>query len=290
MTKWPVRLLLIAFFFLFPQAYGQAQQSNKSLLWRISSKEMKQPSFLFGTIHLICPADYTWTDKMQQSLKQAEAICLEMDMDAPGIYQQIALGMVDTSGKTLKDYFTEEEYKLMARYMADSMGMDIAVFAKMKPAALQTMLVGQSFDCENPVSYENNIMQEAQHDKKEILGLEMVAEQLDLFDNLPADSVVKELLELVQGKDESKEDYSQLVAAYKNQDLPALHELIQKSGAKDFDLGGFLDTRNEKWVPRMVEKMDQRAIFFAVGAGHLWGENGLISLLRKQGYVVEPIK
>jgi uncharacterized protein YbaP (TraB family) len=289
MTKWLASLLLTCFL-LFSQAYGRAQQNNRSLLWRISSKEMKHPSYLFGTIHLICPEDYTWTDKMEQSLKQSDAVCLEMDMDAPGIYRQIALGMLDTSGKTLKDYFTEDEYKLMAKYLADSMGMDIAMFAKMKPAALQTVLAGKTFKCDNPVSYENNIMQEAQHDKKEILGLEQVEEQLDLFDNLPADSVVKELLETVQGKDESNDEDIQLVAAYKNQDLPLLYELIQKSGAKDFDLGGFLDTRNEKWIPRMVEKMDQRAIFFAVGAGHLWGQNGLISLLRKRGYVVEPVK
>lgn len=290
MTKWPASLLLITVFLLFPHAYSQAQENNKSLLWRISSKELKKPSYLFGTIHLICPGDYNWTDKMEQSLEQADAVCLEMDMDDPGIYRQIAQGMVDTSGKTLKEYFTEEEYGLLAKYVADSMGMDITVFANMKPAALQTVLVGKTFDCDNPVSYENNIMQEAQHDKKEILGLERVDEQLDLFDNLSPDSVVKDLLEVVRGNDGSKDEYDQLVTAYKNQDLPALHALIQSSGAKDFDLGGFIDTRNEKWIPRMVEKMDQRAIFFAVGAGHLWGDQGLISLLRKQGYTVEPIK
>ena len=40
----------------------------------------------------------------------------------------------------------------------------------------------------------------------------------------------------------------------------------------------------------MVGKMDQKPVFFAVGAGHLWGENGLISLLRKEGYTVEPLR
>lgn len=50
------------------------------------------------------------------------------------------------------------------------------------------------------------------------------------------------------------------------------------------------DERNEKWIDRMAERMDQKSIFFAVGAGHLWGEKGLIHLLKEQGYMVEPVK
>jgi uncharacterized protein YbaP (TraB family) len=64
---------------------------------------------------------------------------------------------------------------------------------------------------------------------------------------------------------------------------------MQESAKKDIDLAGFIDVRNEKWISRMGEKMDQQSVFFAVGAGHLWGEYGLIKLLRAAGYKVEPI-
>jgi uncharacterized protein YbaP (TraB family) len=133
-------------------------------------------------------------------------------------------------------------------------------------------------------------MAEAQKGKKEIVGLETVSEQLDLFDNLPIDSVIKDIMSVVNGKSTDISDYQKLVAAYKKQDLPALYKYIKESGELDKDLGGFLDVRNEKWIPKMTSMMDIHPMFFAVGAGHLYGENGLISLLRKAGYTVTPLK
>jgi uncharacterized protein YbaP (TraB family) len=32
-----------------------------------------------------------------------------------------------------------------------------------------------------------------------------------------------------------------------------------------------------------------QSVLFAVGAGHLGGENGLLNLLKKQGYSVKPL-
>jgi uncharacterized protein YbaP (TraB family) len=251
---------------------------------------MKEKSYLFGTIHLICPQDYIWTDAMKQSLLKSKEVCFEMDMDDPNIMMQIAAGMIDQSGKKLKDYFSLADYEKLEKYVKDSLGMNIELFQQMKPVALQTLFSTQSSDCSNPISYENNIMEAAKTDKKEITGLETVSEQLDLFDNLPVDSVIKDIVDLLNGKNTDRGDFKKLTTAYKNQDLPALGKLIKESGASDKDIDGFLDVRNEKWIPRMIEKMDKTSVFFAVGAGHLYGENGLISLLKKAGYTVTPIK
>lgn len=289
MKIWP-RLFLMLVCIVAGQPAFSKHQTAKSLLWRISSKEMKKPSFLFGTMHLICPQDYFWTDSMQSTLHRSDIVCFEMDLDAPDIYLQVAKGMINNEDKKLSDYFTEEQYNDLKQYLADSVGVDISVFQMMKPVALQTMLAERSLACSAPVSYEANIMQLAKQENKEIIGLESPGEQFDLFDNLPADSVVKDVMNIIKGKDDSKELYGKLMTAYKNQDLPALHELIEESGKKDLDLAGFLDNRNEKWIPRMAEKMDQGSIFFAVGAGHLWGSYGVINLLRKSGYTVEPVK
>jgi len=133
-------------------------------------------------------------------------------------------------------------------------------------------------------------MEQAKKDKKEIIGLEQPEEQIELFDNLPADTVVKEIMETVTGTEKDNGDYQKLVNAYKKQDLPTLYKLINNSGESPIDLAGFLDDRNRKWIERMEDKMDQNSIFFAVGAGHLWGDNGVINLLRKEGYTVVPVK
>ncbi|OSZ78327.1 hypothetical protein CAP35_08715 [Chitinophagaceae bacterium IBVUCB1] len=287
--------LITAFLLLCLHGYAQekatSKAADKSLLWRISNKEMKEPSYLFGTIHLICEQDYVWTDAMAKCLQAAKELCLELDMDDPNITMQIAMGMMNSNGKTLKSYFDDTTYTKLEKYMKDSVGMGIEMFQTMKPVMLLTMFSAKSPICSSAVSYETNLVQLAQVQQKEVTGLESVEEQLDLFDNLPTDSVIKEITDILNGKNSDKTAYyKKLINAYKNQDLPALGDLIKESGATDKDLGGFLDVRNEKWVPRMIEKMDKNSTFFAVGAGHLYGDNGVINLLRKAGYTVVPVK
>src|SRR5689334_20196089 len=114
--------LFLFLFILIPiasPAQTRVADSN-SLLWKVSNKEMKKASYLFGTIHLICEEDYLWTNAMKKSLSASEAICFEMDMDDPTLMTQVAMGMLDQSGKQLKDYFTEEQYTRLAKFVEDS--------------------------------------------------------------------------------------------------------------------------------------------------------------------------
>lgn len=275
-------------------AYCNAQQKkpidNKSLLWKITGKNIKKPSFLFGTIHMLCQDDYIWTPTMEASLKRANEVCFEMDMDDPNMMVTVATGMIDASGKTLKDYFTTEQYAKIDQYVTDSLGMSLDLFQQMKPVALQSLFATSAVSCTNTVSYEAKIMEKAQQQKKEVTGLEEASEQLALFDSLPIDSVVADLLETVSQGKAQKDEYALMLAAYKKQDLPALYALINEAGGNGLDLGKFLTDRNEKWIVRMEERMEQKSIFFAVGAGHLWGDKGVIQLLKEQGYDVTPLK
>lgn len=252
---------------------------------------MKQPSYLFGTIHLICKEDYVWTPAMKKSFAKANEVCMEMDMDDPGLMMEVAIGMIDNSGKKLKDYFTEEQYSKLSRYVKDSLGMDISMFQQMKPSALQIIFATKAASCANPLAYETVLTEEAKKLNKEVTGLESVSEQIALFNSTPADSIVNELMAMVEGTDKEQNEYEKLVAFYKQQDLAALHTYIQQSSHSSTNrITAFLDERNEKWIERMVDRMDKGPVFFAVGAGHLWGENGLITLLKKSGYSVVPVK
>lgn len=263
---------------------------NKSLLWKISGKDMRQPSYLFGTIHIICKENYLWTEQMRQSFEASDEVCMEMDMDDPSIVMEIASGMIETNGKKLADYFKEDDYKLVEQYFKDSIGINIAMFSTMKPIVLQTLLMPAVEMCDSTVSYEVKITDAAKALKKEITGLESPAEQLKLLDAIPVDSIIKELIDVASGNTGEQFETLAMINAYIEQDIPALHALILKSKEQGDNLDVFLDERNEKWIDRMAEHMDQKSIFFAVGAGHLWGDKGLINLLRQQGYTVEALK
>jgi len=271
-------------------AQQKAGPKDQSLLWRISGKHLAKPSYLFGTIHLICVDDYLWTPKMKESLAKSDKICFEMNLNDPNVMVQAALGLMDTSGKTLKDYFTPEQYTILKNYLKDSAGLDISLFEQMKPIALQSIIGTTGLNCDNPISYEDSIMKTGLKDNKEITGLEEPAEQINVLESIPVDTVVKQLLDDIKNNNTNDSEYWKLISAYKRQDLPALYELISSSKELGDDMGVFLNDRNKKWIPRIAGKMQQSSIFFAVGAGHLWGKDGVINLLRKDGYKVEPMK
>jgi uncharacterized protein YbaP (TraB family) len=265
------------------------QDNDKSLLWRITGKGLAKPSYLFGTIHLICSEDYQWTPAMQKSLSACKQVCFELDMDDPGVLLGASTGMLQSDGKQLQDYFTKAQWEKLSRFMRDSAGADISEMQMMKPMILESILTSKMVDCAMPVSYEANIMERAQKAKQEIIGLEEVQEQIDVLNGLPDDSVAASLVALTDSFSKAKAEYAQLVSAYKQQDLPTLFRLMQASNDLGDDLSAFVDDRNKKWIPRMSRIMSVKPTFFAVGAGHLWGDTGVIALLRKAGYTVTPV-
>ncbi len=274
-----------------PAHKPQSDTFSTSLLWRIRGNGLHHASYLFGTIHMICPQDYFWTDSMNACLQKSDVVCFEMNLDDPSVMVQAAASMIDSSGKMLKDYFTEDQYQKLAKYINDSMGLQISMFQNMKPIALDMMLTSKNLECANPVSYEDHLMELAKKSNKTISGLEQASEQIAILQNIPVDSIIHDLMESIKGASSPDNDnYEEMVSAYKNQDLGKLFALLQKSNDLGSDMGVFLDDRNKKWISRIEEKIKQEPVFFAVGAGHLWGPNGVIALLRKKGYRVEAVK
>lgn len=133
-------------------------------------------------------------------------------------------------------------------------------------------------------------MEMADEANKEVIGLEDAREQIELINKLPDDSVVIDIMTTIKEYDKERDEYKDLMKAYKEQNLPVLQRLIEETAETGGDLTSFIDDRNKKWIIRMVEYMDQAPVFFAVGAGHLYGENGLVQLLKAEGFRVTPIK
>jgi uncharacterized protein YbaP (TraB family) len=52
-----------------------------------------------------------------------------------------------------------------------------------------------------------------------------------------------------------------------------------------------LHDRNHKWLPLIEEYINNDGTeFIIVGTAHLWGDDGLLKLLKDKGYDIEQIK
>ncbi|MBL7704183.1 MAG: TraB/GumN family protein [Taibaiella sp.] len=271
----------------------QKSVDQNSLLWKISGNGLSKPSYVFGTIHLICQDDFFWTPVMDATFKSVEKICMEMDMDDPQLQMTLAMGMIDKEGKKLSSYFTPEDYEKLTAYASERLKeVPLSVLDMMKPAAVWTTMIMLQYNCATVKSYEVELVAKANEEKKEILGLETANEQLDFILGMPDAEVVEAINDMVQGKGKAELDaqFADMINAYKKQELNQLYALSDRETAMKMDKVKFLDNRNENWIPKMKEMMAQHSTFFAVGAAHLPGKNGVLQLLKAAGYTVEPVK
>jgi uncharacterized protein YbaP (TraB family) len=118
--------------------------------------------------------------------------------------------------------------------------------------------------------------------------------QASIFDSIPYKLQAEQLLKYVNdGGSNSQVDkqFEDMIEAYKAQDIEKLGAFVKED---ESGLGNYEDiliyNRNRNWVQKLKAVMPGKSLTIAVGAGHLAGENGLIKLLRKEGYTVKPVK
>jgi uncharacterized protein len=288
----PIKLFLIAV--IFSSLYFtkiQAQQQDKSLLYEISGNGITQPSYIYGTIHAICKDDFFITDATKEKFSKAQQVYMEIDMDDPKMMPDMMKSMYMTDGTTIKSLLSETDYQKVSQFFKDTLKMNIAGMDKMKPFAISSMTIMKLLSC--PMSsYEETFTKMAKTENKEILGLETPQDQFAAIDKMgmkkQADMM---LVKMVDDWNEGKENFRNMVKSYKEQDVEKLLEGMSKSKNADSEFQkDLLDTRNNNWIPKISKIVAEKPTFFAVGAGHLGGEKGVISLLRKQGFTVKAVK
>lgn len=288
-----IRKLFFCTLFCFAGISLQAQtatDTTHTLLWKISGNGLKQPSYVFGTMHIICNADFYMPDSAKAAADRAQQFIFEIDLDDISVMQQIMAGKNMNGNTRLADLMQPAQYDTLSRMLKDSLGMNIAEYSRTKPLLLAGVLLQNMLRCETS-SYDLNFLMMAMKNSKPINGLETVQEQSGFIDSIPYKRQAELLLQSMRDFSKSKKEMQQLIGLYKAQDVQALQAGFE---AQDGGLADFqpllLSDRNKRWIPQLEKYMKTSPAFIAVGAGHLGGKEGVLELLRKKGYVVEGVK
>ncbi|MDQ6609940.1 MAG: TraB/GumN family protein [Bacteroidota bacterium] len=283
-------------------ACGQKQKpvvhpaTDNTLLWRVSGKNLSRPSYLFGTMHLLCADDIALSDSLKSAIKTSDNVYLELEMD--NIFEMMgAMQHMNMKGDTtLADLLTKQEYKKVKDYFDKNGGMlPFSMLESFKPMLAASLIAEQEskVSCDNTVAMEQLIMEEAKISDKKIKGLETMDFQLGIFDKIPYKFQAKQLYEMITHANDStdEKELEMLTNAYRNQQLDKLEEMTKKEdmGIKNFT-EILLYQRNEAWSKKLQDLFATKSLVVAVGAGHLPGKRGVINLLRQAGYKVEPVR
>jgi uncharacterized protein YbaP (TraB family) len=272
-----------------------AQPNVNTLLWRVSGKNLSKPTYIFGTMHMICASDIELSDSLKKAIRNSDKVYLELDMD--NMWEMFGAMMhMNMKGDTsLSDLLSPGDYKKVKDFFkANSSMIPFAMMEKFKPMLIESLIMEQAAPCDNMMMMEKLVMDEAGKNNVDIKGLETFDYQLGIFDKIPyklqAQQLVKMIDDADSGKDNDADDIQILTDAYRNQELNKMDELTKQ----DPTIAGFTDillyNRNANWVKKLQQLMPDNSLVIAVGAGHLPGKKGVLNLLREAGYKVEPVK
>lgn len=273
---------------LNPDRFATELRHDSGLLWRISKQGLND-SYLFGTIHVSDPAITDLPAAVSEALSASSHFVMEAKLDAAAMlgfaqkmFYQDGRGLEDLLGKML--YAKAEE--LLAIY-----GIPPLAVQSLKPwAAFLTLSMPPGAG----LPLDLVLKAKAEELGMTVAGLEAVEEQLSVFQSLDEPTQVKLLVETLCHYAALQQDVAQMKEEYLQRDLAGLfsyHNRYKQSGSDAHQqlTQRLLWDRNRLMAKRMQPILEKGDAFVAIGAMHLPGKRGVLTLLENSGYQLEPI-
>ena len=286
----------MAFILLLSHKIGVAQiKINKdskainTVLFKVTSSSNNHVSYLFGTHHAFGKVFFDSLTIANQALASSELLIKE-DLNIPG---ETAEDIINrrTEITQWQKYLSKEQLS----YIKNLFGTSPTDFNKMTPTEMYVFL-NRHFKqqvCLNKnandtsLSLDDYIATKAVNQNIELYGLETTEEQINLINKdvagMPRKSHKRRLSNIIEkisteniNDCEETNWYSQMDMDYQL-NVPCRNALM-------------LTDRNEKWIKKISDLLEDKNCFVAVGLSHLMYECGLINQLTELGYAITPIE
>lgn len=270
--------------------------SNAQLLWKVSGNGLKNSSYILGTHHVASSDICDMIAGFDAAYKAIEQVYGEVEtekMNSATAQMKILSNSFMPKGQKMSSLFTEEQAVKINEFLKPILGAELPAFDKFKPVTLTSMiqvLLAQKLfpDFDAKKAIDSHMQAKAKKDNKATKGLETIEFQINLLYGTPLEDQAKELLEMAEMGPKAEESIIQLTESYLKQDLDALLKIMMEDSEPE-ELEDILYARNRNWIGLMKDIMTQAPTMFVVGAGHLPGDLGVLNLLNKEGYEVEPV-
>lgn len=274
---------IVIFVFLGGVSVGQ-----NSILWRITGKGIKDTSYIYGTIHLSNKKFFYVNPLVHEIKKKVKAGVFEIKLQEDSLLY-IAKAMIANSGNRVMDLYIQEEQEVIYDYFKRH-GITSMMVNTMKPIALTTMLLTFIYPPDTAGAIDQLLQNDFKKMDKPVFALETIRMQSDLLMSMPIDLQKKELWESLANLDSLTNSLRQMDSVYTLQDLKGISTFLDDLEEEEYLNKELLnDSRNLKMVEKLPGIMNKQSVLVCVGAVHLCGEDGIIELLRKKGYHLEPL-
>lgn len=264
-----------------------AKKSYKnSLLYKVSATGLKKPSYLFGTMHMICARDFYIPAKVISALSKCSTYYMEVDLGSEDETQTMELASSENRDWT--GDLTENEKKSLREIVVQRLGITGERIDEIPPMALINQMTLNAMDCEEIKVAEIELLKVAREKGLESAGIETAMQQMKIARKVFNG---KELLKQLKTDGVNYKDlFEKIILAYQHEKLEELAALVTDKkfmSRRAFNI--LVTNRNKRWAKEIPSLISSHSCFIAVGAGHLPGETGIIKALSDQGFKVNPV-
>lgn len=261
---------------------------SDALLWKVS-KEGRQPSYVFGTIHVSDPMITNLPESVETALKNSDIFVMEA-LPTPEEALSLAQMMFYADGTTLKDYLDDDLFNRTAKVLSNFQ-LPIEAVSVMRPWAAFLLM---NYPADNTMPLDLVLFEIAMSQGARTIGLETLSEQGAVFSEMALDDQFRLLLDTVCNYDLVMQDIEEMKRLYLEKDLNGLlnagtqHIYADEQVYKELNKR-LLTDRNKIMADRMQAVLQEGGAFIAIGALHLPGDKGVIARLSQQGYKITAI-
>lgn len=262
---------------------------SQSILWKVTGKNLQAPSYLYGTIHIQDEQVFAFDSTVWNALYSCDAFAMEVLLDEVSM-GSISKSMLMPKGKVLSEMLSKEDFALLDSLCKVKLGVSVIFMNRMKPFFIGTTLQQVDLPKDTETALDLFLLKKAREAGKHCYGVEDYMDQIKAIDAMGMKDQLKMLHTILHDtSNTTSEEFDTLLEAYLAFNLDKLGQLTQDTALPKKFSKVLIDDRNVTMAKRFVEIAKQQTLFCAVGAGHLGGKKGVIGLLRKKGYTVEPV-
>jgi len=270
------------------------QTFAESSVWR--AEKESSVFYLGGTVHLLRQSDFPLPPEFQQAYEASGRLVFETDIGAlntPAMQQKLMSQAMYTDGSTLTSHLSPETGKMLSDYCTAA-GIPLAAIQQFKPSIavvtltmMELMKLGITQDGVDTVLHKQAISE-----NKPVEGLESTDEQINFLVNMGKGNEDKFVSHSIEELKTTAQDYPLIISAWRKGDMKTLDEFTTVPFRKDFpELYKELVTdRNKNWLTKISHlQQTPETEFILVGAAHLLGEEGILDVLKRDGYRIEKL-
>ncbi len=283
-------------------AAAKATPNSNKLFWKIETPSAA-PSYLLGTVHLTDERVTTLKPSIKTALKSSKRIVLEVaDLSEAAMNKTMfsALNLLMFTGKKRLDPLLSKDEFAIVKAAITKMGMPGDMAKRLKPWFATTVMALSP--CERArgaagiKALDQQLAAEAKALGLKVLGVETIKEQFQSMASIPMPDQLEMLKSTIKYYRRTQDLLETMIGIYQRREMgaawPLQLKLAQLAGADISRFESFrqllIVKRNTRMSSRVIEHLKKGGTFFAVGALHLPGKEGLVALLRQAGFKVTP--